>query len=123
MSHPAVCDGKAPPTSPPFEIHADKRAARDADATDRHRAAARDDSSAHALVEQTRGASSSGLDAGLGLSWWLHEQRLRAGWEQLSMSARLDHLNDDWRAVSESWSPSAPRNEWVGSRLPWDPGD
>jgi hypothetical protein len=55
------------------------------------------------------------------LSWWLCEQGLLEAWEQLSMSARLDRLNDDWRAVREGWWPSLPRNDWVGSYHPWEP--
>jgi hypothetical protein len=37
------------------------------------------------------------------------------------MPAPLDRMNDYWRAVSEGWWPSLPRNGWVGSYHPWEP--
>lgn len=87
------------------------------------RAAAADGSSAHPPVEHdAEGRLPAGSLPGWGLSWWLHEQGLLASWEQLSMSARLDRMNDCWRAVSEGWWPSLPRNAWVGSYHPWEPG-
>jgi hypothetical protein len=45
----------------------------------------------------------AGSVPGWGLSWWLHAQGLLAGWQQLSMSAPLDRMNDYWHAVSEGW--------------------
>jgi hypothetical protein len=59
---------------------------------------------------------------GWGLSWWLQEQGLLPGWEKLPMQVRLDRLNDYWRAVSQGWWPSIPRDAWVGSCHPWEPG-
>ena len=90
--------------------------------SDPTRAAVVDRSRAHPPVEHdAEGRLPAGSLPGWGLSWWLYEQGLLATWERLSMSARLEQMNDYWRAVSEGWWPSPPRNEWVGSYHPWEP--
>jgi hypothetical protein len=82
---------------------------------------AADDQRGHAQHD-AEGRLLAGSLPGWGLSWWLDEQGLLTDWEQLSMSARLERMNDYWRAVSEGWWPSVPRAEWVGSCHPWEPG-
>jgi hypothetical protein len=58
---------------------------------------------------------------GWGMSWWLHEQGLLAGWHELSMSTRLERMNDYWRAVREGWWPSVSREDWIGPYHPCEP--
>jgi hypothetical protein len=69
---------------------------------DRPTALAADDEPSQASIEHdAEERLAAGSVPGWGLSWWLHEQGLLAGWPQLSMSARLDRMNHYWRAVSE----------------------
>lgn len=91
--------------------------------TERPMPVAADGRSVRAVIDyDVAGRLAPGSVRGWGLSWWLHEQGLLAGWEQVSMSTRLDCMNDYWRAVSEGWWPSVPRDEWVGPCHPWEPG-
>jgi hypothetical protein len=95
------------------------------DALSGHETPPADDKQAETAPARARydahGRLAPGSLPGWGMSWWLHEQGLLAGWQHLSMSARLEHMSDYWRAVSDGWWPSVPRDEWVGSCHPWEP--
>src|SRR4051812_36890989 len=48
------------------------------------------------VAHDAEGRLPAGSLPGWGLSWWLHEQGLLAGWQELSMAARLDRMNEYW---------------------------
>src|SRR5919107_1742280 len=84
--------------NPPVDDHA-RPARLPALGDPRHRAAPELDA---------EGRLPAGSVPGWGLSWRLHEQGLLPGWEQLSMQARLDRLNDYWRGLNQGWGAAIP---------------
>jgi hypothetical protein len=73
------------------------------------------------IKHDAEGRLPAGSLPGWGLSWWLHEQGLLAGCDRLSMSERLDRVNDYWRAVADGWWPPVAPEDWVGPCHPWAP--
>jgi hypothetical protein len=60
---------------------------------------------------------------GWGISWWLWEVGLLAGWRELPTSERFEVMSRYWRTVHEGWEPPVPREQWVGPWHPWHPQD